>query len=75
MRFLTLLVGLAVLSAAAYVILPHEIFGFGLGWWHDVKAFVRGTLPVVAILIGLSMVFFGIAEIVRKPGKRAAVNI
>jgi hypothetical protein len=67
MRSLILLLGLAVLAAAAFMVMPREILGFGLGWGNDVRVFLRGALPVVVGLIGLSMVLIGIVEIVRKP--------
>ena len=34
-----------------------------LGWWQDVLAFLRGSVPVLAAFIGLIAVFIGIADI------------
>jgi len=34
----------------------------GLGWWLDVLAFLRGSIPVLAVLIGFVAVFIGIAD-------------
>jgi large-conductance mechanosensitive channel len=34
-----------------------------LGWWNDVLAFLRGAIPVFAVLIGALAVFIGIADI------------
>jgi hypothetical protein len=71
----SLIIGLVVLAAAAFAALPREVFGFGLGWWNDVVIFLRGALPVIAGIIALILVSIGIFEIMRKPGRKAAVNI
>ncbi|MDR2746382.1 MAG: hypothetical protein LBB77_02950 [Treponema sp.] len=55
-----LLIGLIVIAAAIFVVLPP---GTGLGWWGDVLVFLRGALPVIAVFIGLIAVFIGIADI------------
>lgn len=53
-----LIFGLACIAFAAFAALP-----FGLAWWNDVLAFLRGSLPVLAALVGLVAVFIGIADI------------
>jgi len=58
----SLIIGIFVLAAAVFVALPPEIAGFGLGWWKDVLAFLRGGLPVFAVVVGLIAVFIGIAD-------------
>ena len=66
-----IIIGLILTAAAVYAILPKV--PFGLGWGVDVLAFLRGGLPVVAILIGLIAVFIGIADIKdRAEAKREA---
>ena len=57
------IIGLVIIAAAVFAILPLEIAGFGLSWGNDVLAFLRGGLPVIAILIGIIAVFIGIADI------------
>ncbi|MCL2067672.1 MAG: hypothetical protein FWG99_09445 [Treponema sp.] len=57
-----LFIGLVIIVAAVLAILPAETIGFGLGWGNDVLAFLRGGIPVIAILIGLIAVFIGIAD-------------
>ena len=57
------IIGLVILAAAVFAILPPEIFGFGLGWGVEVIIFLKGALPVIAILIGIIAVFIGIADI------------
>ena len=57
------IIGIIILAAAVFAILPREIIGFGLGWGNDVLTFLRGGLPVIAILIGIIAVFIGIADI------------
>ncbi|MDR2965064.1 MAG: hypothetical protein LBU88_04745 [Treponema sp.] len=57
-----LIIGLLIIAAAVFAILPAEILGFGLGWGAEVTAFLRGGLPVIAILIGLVAIFIGIAD-------------
>jgi uncharacterized membrane protein len=53
-----LILGFAVIAVAVLAVLPA-----GLDWAQDVLAFLRGSLPVVAVLIGLILVFVGIADI------------
>jgi len=50
--------GIILLAAAVAAVIPA-----GLGWWPDVLLFLRGGLPVVAVMIGLLAVFIGIADI------------
>ena len=58
----SLIIGIIILAAAAFAILPPEIAGFGLGWGGDVLMFLRGGLPVIAALVGIIAVFIGIAD-------------
>ena len=53
-----LILGFVVILIAVLAVLPA-----GLGWGADVLAFLRGALPVIAVLIGLLLVFVGIADI------------
>ncbi len=53
-----LIVGIVFICFSIIAVLP-----FGLAWWNDVLLFLRGSLPVVAIFIGLIAVFIGIADI------------
>ena len=57
------IIGLLIIAAAVFAILPKELIGFGLGWGSDVLAFLRGGIPVIAVLIGIIAVFIGIADI------------
>jgi hypothetical protein len=57
-----LIFGLLIIAAAVFAILPQEIAGFGLGWGANVLDFLKGGLPVVAILVGLIAIFIGIAD-------------
>ena len=56
------IIGLLIIAAAVFAILPSDVIGFGLGWGDNVLAFLRGGLPVIAILIGLIAIFIGIAD-------------
>ena len=58
-----MIIGLMIIAAAVFAVLPPEIMGFGLGWGNDVLAFLRGGIPVIAILAGIIAVFIGIADI------------
>ena len=58
----SLIIGIIILAAAVFAVLPPKIAGFGLGWWEYVLTFLRGGLPVVAMLIGIIAVFVGIAD-------------
>ena len=57
------IIGLIILAAAVFAILPPETVGFGLGWGDEVVTFLQGGLPVLAIIIGIVAVFIGIADI------------
>jgi hypothetical protein len=59
----SLIIGIIILVAAVFAAISPEIAGFGLGWWKDILAFLRGGLPVIAVLIGIIAVFIGIADI------------
>ena len=56
------IIGLLIIAAAVFAILPPDAVGFGLKWGSDVLAFLRGGVPVIAILIGIIAVFIGIAD-------------
>ena len=53
-----LLVGIGLVVVAVLMCLP-GIFG----WWNDVLTFLKGAIPVLALLIGAVAVFIGIADI------------
>jgi hypothetical protein len=57
-----IIIGFVIIAAAVFAVLPPEAFGFGLGWGDDVLTFLRGGVPVVAVLIGLIAIFIGIAD-------------
>ena len=57
-----LILGFVVIAVAILAILPA-----GLGWGEDVLAFLRGSLPVTAIFIGLILLFVGISDLIDKP--------
>jgi hypothetical protein len=56
------IIGLLIIAAAVFAILPPDAIGFGLDWGGDVLAFLRGGVPVIAIMIGIIAVFIGIAD-------------
>ncbi|MBL8966832.1 MAG: hypothetical protein JNG85_07480 [Spirochaetaceae bacterium] len=53
-----LIVGVVFLAFAVFACVPGP-----LGWWMDVLAFLRGSLPVLALFVGLIAVFIGIADL------------
>ena len=53
-----LILGTVVIVVAVLAVLPA-----GLDWKDDVLAFLRGALPIVAVFIGLILIFTGIADI------------
>jgi hypothetical protein len=59
----SLFIGIVILAAAVFAALPPDAVGFGLGWWKDILVFLRGGLPVIAVLIGFVAVFIGFADI------------
>ena len=58
----SLIIGIVILAAAAFAVLPPDVAGFGLGWGDKVLDFLCGGLPVLAVLIGIIAVFIGIAD-------------
>jgi hypothetical protein len=56
------IIGLVIIAVAVFAILPSNVIGFGLGWGDDVLTFLRGGVPVIAILIGIIAIFIGIAD-------------
>jgi len=65
------IIGIIIVIAAVFAILPADVIGFGLGWGNDVLAFLRGGVPVIAILIGLVAIFIGIADMKDRAEARA----
>jgi len=65
------IVGLLFIAAAVFAILPADILGFGLGWGAEVLVFLKGGVPVVAILVGLIAIFIGIADMKDRAEARA----
>ncbi|MCE5255675.1 MAG: hypothetical protein LLF89_02380 [Spirochaetaceae bacterium] len=53
-----LLIGIVLLAVSVGMCLPG-----GFNWWNDVLAFLRGSLPVIALLVGIVAVLVGIADI------------
>ena len=53
-----LIVGIVFIAFAVFACVPGP-----LGWWADVVAFLRGSLPVMALFVGLIAVFIGVADI------------
>ena len=58
----SLIIGLLIMAAAVFMILPPETAGFGLGWKLNVVDFLKGGIPVFAIVVGIIAVFIGIAD-------------
>jgi hypothetical protein len=59
---IALIIGILLVLFGIYAILPIDSVGF-LNWSQDVLAFLRGGIPIVALLIGLIAFFIGIADI------------
>ena len=57
-----LIIGLLIIFAAVFAILPASQTGFGLGWGANVVDFLKGGVPVIAILTGIVSVFIGMAD-------------
>ena len=53
-----LILGFTVIVAAILAVVPA-----GLDWMDDVLMVLRGSLPVIAVFIGLILIFVGIADI------------
>jgi hypothetical protein len=57
---IALLIGIVLVLFAVYSVLP---FSWSLNWWPDVIQFLKGGIPLVAVLIGLISFFVGVADI------------
>jgi TRAP-type C4-dicarboxylate transport system permease small subunit len=55
-----LLVGLLFILFAVYSVLP---VAWGLEWWPYVLDFLKGSVPVIVLFIGIIAVLIGIADI------------
>jgi flagellar biosynthesis/type III secretory pathway M-ring protein FliF/YscJ len=55
---IALVVGILFIAFAVFAVVPGP-----LHWWVDVLAFLRGALPVLAVLVGFVAVFIGFADI------------
>lgn len=53
-----LAIGLVLVLVSVLMCLPGV-----LGWWNDVLAFLRGSIPVLAVLVGAVAILIGIADI------------
>ncbi len=53
-----LIVGVVLIAFAIFACVPGP-----LAWWSAVIAFLKGSLPVIALLVGFIAVFIGIADI------------
>ncbi|MCL2129395.1 MAG: hypothetical protein FWH35_03475 [Treponema sp.] len=67
-----------ILGFVIIIVAVLAIFPAGLGWGDDVLVFLRGFLPVIAIFIGLILLFVGIADIkdrhdAKKSGQKDAL--
>ena len=57
---IALLIGILLILFAVYSVLP---FTWSLNLWPDVIEFLKGGIPLVAVLIGLISFFVGVADI------------
>ena len=58
----SLIIGIVILAAAVFAAFSKDIIGCGPRWWDDVLVFLRGGLPVFAVIVGIIAVFIGIAD-------------
>ncbi|HUX13096.1 MAG TPA: hypothetical protein VMW87_08700 [Spirochaetia bacterium] len=55
-----LIVGIVFMVFAVYSVLP---VSWALNWWQPVLEFLKGGIPIAALLIGIIAIFIGIADI------------
>ncbi len=53
-----LIIGIIFVAFAIFACVPGP-----LSWWTDVLAFLRGSVPVLAVFVGVIAVFIGVADI------------
>ncbi len=54
-----LIVGIVFIAFSVYSVLP---FTWALNWWQPVLEFLKGGVPIIALLVGIIAVFIGIAD-------------
>ena len=54
-----LIVGIIFIVFSVYSVLPVT---WALNWWQPVLEFLKGGIPIVALLVGIIAVFIGIAD-------------
>jgi large-conductance mechanosensitive channel len=59
----SLIIGLLIIAAAVFLIVPPETAGFGLGWKTNVVDFLKGGVPVFAIVAGVIIILIGLADV------------
>ncbi len=57
MEMVALAVGIVLVIVAVLLCLPF------VGWWADVLAFLKGSIPVIAVLVGVVAILIGVADI------------
>ncbi|MFP4382487.1 MAG: hypothetical protein ACLFST_03665 [Spirochaetia bacterium] len=55
-----LLVGIVFVLFSVYSVLDVQ---WSLQWWDEVLIFLKGGIPIIALLIGLIAIFIGIADL------------
>jgi hypothetical protein len=53
-----LIVGILLIAFAVFACIPGP-----LAWWAEVVNFLKGSIPVLAALVGLIAIFIGVADI------------
>lgn len=60
LRMVALWIGIALTAMALYTVLP---VSWSPQWWPYVMNFLRGGLPLIALLVGLGAIFIGTVDI------------
>ncbi len=59
----SIIAGLLFIAFAVFACLPKDIFGFGLEWGEYVIQSLKGTAPVLSLLVGAIAIMLGFTDI------------
>ncbi len=59
----SIIAGLLFIAFAVFACLPKELFGFGLEWGEFVIQSLKGSAPVLSLLVGAVAIMLGFTDI------------
>ncbi len=59
----SIIAGLVFIAFTVFACLPKDVFGFGLEWGEYVVQSLKGTAPVLSLLVGIIAIMLGFTDI------------